>query len=291
MQLPPKNGISAGSPLTVPAESMLHRAYQEARAHWPGLNVTFEDFSDHLERLGYGREVPAQLDGLYLCIACSQGCPAACKQLEARYFPALRGFVAKLDPRPDAVDDLLQQIRYRLLVGPEPRIRAYRGQGSLDGWLRRVAHTVALDSIRVRVGRERLLQRLRHDSSCISQLQASPPPPPDEHLQRQRYDRIVRCALQESLRSLPNELRQLLRHYYVGGLSIDQLGTLYAVNRSTAARRILRSVLMIRRSLRKELSRLLGTAAALEWEAAASALHPNWDADVAGWLRAPVGAA
>jgi RNA polymerase sigma-70 factor len=291
MQLSPNNGNSAGSPPTMPAEALLRRAYQEARAHWPELNVTFEDFSDHLERLGYGRELPAQLEGLYLCIACAHGCPSACKQLEARYFPALRGFVSKLDPRPDAVDDLLQQIRYRLLVGPEPRIRAYRGEGSLDGWLRRVAHTVALDSIRVRVGRERLLQRLRHDSACMGQLQASPPPLPDEHLQRKGYEQIVRCALQQSLRTLPNELRQLLGHYYVGGLSIDQLGTLYAVNRSTAARRILRSVLMIRRSLRKELSRLLGTAAALEWESSTAAFHPNWDADVAGWLRAPAGAA
>jgi RNA polymerase sigma-70 factor len=291
MQLPPKNGNSAGSPLTEPAEDLLQCAYQQARAHWPDLKVTFEDFSDHLARLGYRRELPAQLDGLYLCIACAQGCPSACKQLEARYFPALRGFVSKIDPRRDAVDELLQQIRYRLLVGPEPRIRDYRGQGSLDGWLRRVARTVALDSIRVRVGRERLLQRLRHDCACSAQLQASPPPLPDEQLQGQSYDQIVRCALQESLRSLPNDLRQLLRHYYVGGLSIDQLGTLYAVNRSTAARRILRSVLMIRRSLRKELARRLGTAAAREWEPSAFTSHPNWGADVAGWLYAHVGAA
>jgi len=291
MQLPPKNGNSAGSPLTLPAEAPLHRAYQEARTHWPNLNVTFEDFSDHLERLGYGRELPAQLGGLYLCIACSQGCPIACRELELRYFPALRRFISKLEPRLDAVDDLLQQIRYRLLVGPEPRIRAYRGQGCLEGWLRRVAHTVALDSIRVRIGRERLLQRFRRDSTCIAQLQASPPPPPDEHLQRKSHDQIVRCALQQSLRTLPNELRQLLQHYYVGGLSIDQLGAIYAVNRATAARRLLRSVLMIRRSLRKELARLLGTAAAQEWEASSSAFHPNWDVDVAGWLCAPVGTA
>jgi hypothetical protein len=48
----------------LPAEAPLHRAYQEARAHWPDLHVTFEDFSDHLERLGCGRELPAQLGGL-----------------------------------------------------------------------------------------------------------------------------------------------------------------------------------------------------------------------------------
>jgi hypothetical protein len=48
---------------------------------------------------------------------------------------------------------------------------------------------------------------------------------------------------------------------------------------------------MIRRSLRKELARLLGTAAALEWEAATAAFPPSWGADVAGWLHAPIGAA
>jgi len=285
MQLPFDSGTSAeDSPRTPTWAAEQHLAFDAARAAWPALRVRFEDFCSHLDRLGYERELPPQLGSLYLCVACSQGCATACTQLEAKYFPALRAFVSKFDPRPDVVDDLLQQIRYRLLVGPAPRIRTYRGEGSFDGWLRRVASTIAVDSIRTNIGHERRTHRLGQDTACIDRIHAAPTPPPDEQLHRERYTGIVQRALYRSIHALPSDQRQLLHHYYVSGLSIDQLGSMYTCNRSTAARRIVRSVRTVQRALRAELSQHLGSLAGGELESWMPVLYRRWGVDVGGWL-------
>jgi RNA polymerase sigma-70 factor len=260
-------------------------AFDTARADWPALRLRFEDFCSHLERLGYDHELPPQIGCLYLCAACSQGCASACKQLEAKYFPALRAFVAKFDPRPEVIDDLLQQIRYRLLVGPAPRIRSYRGEGSFDGWLRKVANTIAVDSIRINISRERRAQRLSQDSASIERIHAAPPPPPDEHLHRERSACAIQHALRQAIAALSSAQRQLLHHYYVSGLSIDQLGALYACNRSTAARRIVRCVQLVQRALRKELGQQLGSLAGGEPESWVPVLYRRWGCEVAGWLQ------
>jgi RNA polymerase sigma-70 factor len=286
MQVPFDSGISAENspcPLARAAERRL--AFDTARADWPALRVRFEDFCSHLERLGYDQGLPPQLGSVYLCAACSQGCATACKQLEAKYFPALRAFVAKFDARPEVIDDLLQQIRYRLLVGPAPRIRTYRGEGSFDGWLRRVANTIAVDSIRINISRERRAQRLSRDSASIDRIHAAAPPPPDEHLHRERYASVVQRAVRQSIDALPRAQRQLLHHYYVSGLSIDQLGAMYACNRSTAARRIVRGVQRIQRALRRELGQSLGSLAGGEPESWVPVLYRRWGFDVAGWLQ------
>jgi len=282
MQIAPENGTSAeDSPYETTLDRQRRFAFDNARACWPTLSVSFEDFSQHLARLGCEREWPPELGCLYLCLACGQGCRTACRLLDARYFPALRAFLTKFDTRADVLDDLLQQIRYRLLVGPEPRIRTYRGQGSLDGWLRKVTHAIAVDSIRVNGGRERLLRRLGQDATCSDQIQAAPLPPLDEQLHQARYAPMLQRALNQSIQSLPRDRRQLLHHYYVAGLGIDQLGAMYGCNRSTAARRIVRSVQMLQRSLRAELG-ALGEGELERWVPASSR---SWGVEVAGWLN------
>jgi RNA polymerase sigma-70 factor len=285
MQLPSDSGISAEDSLgTATWDAQQRQAFEAARADWPALRVRFEDFCSHLERLGYDHELPPQLSCLYLCVACSLGCAAACNQLEARYFPPLRAFVTKFDPRPDVVDDLLQQIRYRLLVGPAPRIRTYRGEGSFDGWLRKVANTIAVDSIRINTGRQRRAQRLSQDTACVDRIHAAAPPPLDDQLHRERYASIVQRALHQSIHALPSDQRQLLHHYFVSGLNIDQLGAMYGCNRSTAARRIVRSIRMIQRALRKELSQRMGSLGGGELESWVPVLYRREAGGVAGWL-------
>jgi hypothetical protein len=76
----------------------------------------------------------------------------------------------------------------------------------------------------------------------------------------------VQRALSKSVLALGVEARTLLHHYFVSGLGIDALGQLYAVDRSTAARRIARTVRRIQRGLRQELTPVLGALDAAELE-------------------------
>jgi RNA polymerase sigma-70 factor len=177
--------------------------------------------------------------------------------------------LATFDARPEVIDELLQQVRHRLLVGPNPRIRTYNGKGTLQGWLRKVAQTLAIDTIRANVGRERRTRRLGQDSVYADLLHSAPPPLPDEHLDRARYGHVVRQVFCQAVQNLSNDRRRLLQLYYVAGMSIDQLGLLYSVDRSTAARRVVRVVQDVQHTLRVELVRRLGSRAAAElsdWE-------------------------
>jgi RNA polymerase sigma-70 factor len=287
MHLPSKSGVPAGhSPCTASLDAGRWQAFEDAREQWSELHATFEDFSAHLDQLGYRRDLPTHPGSLYLCIACGQGCDVACKLLETRYFPALRSHISKFDARPDVIEDLLQQVRFRLLVGTKPRIRSYRGRGSFDAWLREVARSVAIDSIRVDLSRDRRVRRCSQDAMCKEQVHAATPLAPDEHVFRQRYVHMVQHALIQSIQTLPRDRRQLLHHYYVSGLNIDQLGSLYSVNRSTAARRIQRSVRSIQRTLRKELTRHMGSPDSGELEGWVPILYRCWGVDLDGFLGA-----
>lgn len=235
------------------AESSRRRSYDIARASWPRLDVSFEAFSTHLSALGYEPALPCQLASLYLCLACSLGRKAAYDSLERCHLSTLRSFLSGFDAREDVVDELLQQVRYRLLVGPDAKIRGYRGEGPLDAWLRRIAARIALDFLRSRAAQQRLLARCGRELTCLEATHSQAPELPDRYLHHECSRRRFEAALRRALDMLSIEQRQLLFHYYVSELTIDQLGSVYRCNRSTAARRVAGVVRAIRRTLQREL--------------------------------------
>jgi RNA polymerase sigma-70 factor len=236
------------------------RAFEAALEQWPTVVLRFDQFCSHLTRLGHVDEIPTHTPAIYLCAACGLGDEQACRVLEATYFPALRSCVKRLDPRPEVVDDVLQQVRDRLLVGPTPRIASYRGEGSLDGWLRAIATNAARDHMRAQRAQKEYGSAHGETEWLLDLAEAATARAcPEEETFRKRHCSMVDEALCRSVLSLSSEDRMLLYHYFVTGLGIDGLGRLYEVNRSTAARRILRSVQRIQRYLRKELARSMGS--------------------------------
>jgi RNA polymerase sigma-70 factor (ECF subfamily) len=228
------------------------------------LDVEFAEFCRHLDELGHRQSLPPQLVALYLCTACSLGDSRACLLLDVHHFPALRSFLGRFDPRAEVIDELLQRIRYRLLVGPQPRIRSYRGEACLDGWLRKVATSVAIDAIRAELTTQRHRSQLDVKDATFEQCHGAPPLPPDEQLHRERYTQALQAALSQALRKLSREQRQLLYNYYVSELTIDQLGAMYGCHRSSAARRVGRCVALVQRMLRSEVARAVPGALELE---------------------------
>jgi RNA polymerase sigma-70 factor, ECF subfamily len=253
------------------------QAFAAAREQWPAVALRFEQFCAHLNQLGYTHDLPVHAPSLYLCVACGLGDPRACKLLETNYFPALRTCVTRLDARAHVVDEVLQQVRDRLLVGPAPRIARYHGRGSLSGWLRAVAQNTARDFSRAeRSSREQGPRGLDTEAPAPS-VALMVPPSAEEEAFRARYAPIVQRALSKSVLALGTEERTLLHHYFVSGLGIDALGQLYAVDRSTAARRISRNVRRIQRGLRQELIPVLGPIDAAELERWVPVLYQRFD--------------
>jgi RNA polymerase sigma-70 factor (ECF subfamily) len=240
------------------------------------LDVSFKQFCQHLNQLGYIDDLPSHVSSVYLCIACSDGSEAACGLLEARYFPALKVGISKFDARADVVDDILQELRCRLLVGPTARIRGYGGRGVFSGWLRAVARTVAVDFVRVRGAQIRRVKCLSLSNVSAELMHAAPAATPEEQVHCQRNSTSIQRALCKSIQALPERERRLLSLYYVGGLTIDQLGASYGLNRSTIARQINRSVQTVRRGLRDDLRPSSGAPLAREVS--------DWIPASYGWL-------
>lgn len=85
---------------------------------------------------------------------------------------------------------------------------------------------------------------------------------PELALLRERYCDEVRRALAGALDQLAERQRNVLRQYYVDGLTIDQLAALYKVDRATTARWVVNARSAILVGTRDLLAQSLGATSA-----------------------------
>jgi RNA polymerase sigma-70 factor, ECF subfamily len=224
-------------------EARLDEALRTARAAWPGVVVADGEFLAWLAaRLPAGDDAIAALGALrtsdlYLACACARGDAAALRAMESGPLADVAAAVARGNPRGVSVDDVMQTVRRVLFVAtPDapPRIAEYRGTGELRAWLRVTAVRAAL----------KLLRKERHEIAVDDEILANVPAAgADAELEfvKRQYRAGFKRAFLEALASLPPREQNLLRQHFLDDLSIDQLGALHRVHRSTAARWITRA--------------------------------------------------
>lgn len=210
----------------------LEQAFEQGAKTWAGVGLQFEVFRVHCERvLGAEPEWDWTRFGaeLFLCCACANGDPVATRALESETLPQVVKAISRIDSETQFVEEALQILRDKLLVGPRAKIADYAARGPLVAWLSVAAARVALDAVRSRNARKRehpdLQDRLAQTDSTLL-----------DDIMRTRYGDSFQRALKEAVRSLPSRERNLLRLQLVGRCSIDQLGRMYLVHRATAAR-------------------------------------------------------
>lgn len=207
-------------------------AFDRGAKAWPGVALDLETFRAHCERvLGPQPEWDWTRFGaeLYLCCACANGDAVATRALETETLPQVVKAISRIDSDQEFVDESLQILRDKLLVGPRAKIADYAARGPLVAWLSVAAARVALDAVRSRNARKRehpdLPDRLAQTDSTLL-----------DDIMRTRYADSFQSALKQAVRALPSRERNLLRLQLVGRCSIDQLGRMYLVHRATAAR-------------------------------------------------------
>lgn len=206
-----------------------------ARAAWPGIDVPEGAFVELL--LAQSRApVPRPLSSLpaadlWLALACARGDARALRELEARTFPGARGVLGRMGLSPDEIAEVLQILREKLLVAASddtPKILAAAAHGDLPGVIRVAAARTALNlrrkDHRLDVDDERLLREL-----C-------PADDPELVALKEQHRAAFKAALEDALRSLTAQERNVLRMHLVHALSIDAIGSTYKVHRATAAR-------------------------------------------------------
>jgi RNA polymerase sigma-70 factor (ECF subfamily) len=215
-------------------EAELAALIDRAREEAPGVELDPVAFAAHVgERVTFDRAGRANLDAvragaLWIAFGCGIGDAAAITAFEATYAKAI-GSALRRSFDPGLCEDAELRLRERLFLvaGDQvPRLESYSGRGDLHAWLRAAAVRTAIDLMRaqrmVPVGAVPI-----DDGAAIDPLLAA---------LKQRYRDEFRDAFAEVAAALTDRERTLLRYHYFDGLSIDEIGALYRVNRATAGR-------------------------------------------------------
>lgn len=207
---------------------------------WPGFGVVPRDFLAWLmERLPTAAGGPAGVEGLrvaelYLVFACVRGDATALRCFERSYLPEMEAALVRLRLPPAQREELLQQLRQKLLVaedGAGPRLGSYGGRGDLGRWVRAVAV------------REGLVQLRKHQPEVEVEaefFESFPAAAEDMELRhiRREYQEEFKQAFAQALASLLPEERNLIRRHFIDGLTTPQLAALHGMHRVTMFRRL-----------------------------------------------------
>jgi len=215
---------------------------------FPDVALDLAAFRRHCERLGLpDQQLAARGDDLFLVAAVLENVPGALLRFDACLTAAAR-VIARIDATPSFIDDLAQELRVKLLTGEAPKLWTYAGAGPLVDWLRVIATRAALNAKRG----DRLHPVENLPEAVLEGGEAL-------HLAR-RYLGDLQEALREAMERLTARERTLLRLHFIDGLSIDRIGALYQVNRTTVARWLV----AIRRRLFEEVRATLGARHGLD---------------------------
>jgi RNA polymerase sigma-70 factor (ECF subfamily) len=225
-----------------------------ARAEFPRIDIDPATFVAHVAaRIPDDWSVEQALGelyvgDLYLACACCQGDPAALRVFEQQFLSMVAAWIKGVDALSSFTDEVRQEIRNRLLApreGLAPRIASYSGQGPLGSWVRMAAVRMAID--------------LRRSKRREVALENAPPlrsPGADPELRylKERYGREFRRAFTTTLAALTTREANVLRLYYLEGMSPDAIGATYGVHPRTVHKWLTVS----RRNILAQTRRLLG---------------------------------
>ena len=244
MNLPPEAIRGFVAALTPPLATQageqlgerLNALFARATEPWPRVALPAGVFLPYLAQRLAGDDLEAALtqvraSDLYLACACAARDEEALRAFETSYFAEADRAIERF--RADGLGgDLRQVIREKLFVaapGATAKIADYSGRGDLRNWLR-VACVRTLLNLLARGPREELTS-----SESLYKVAGGAHDPELEYLKR-KYRREFQVAFAAAIAELSVRDRNLLRHGFLDGLSIDEIGAAYGVHRATAAR-------------------------------------------------------
>lgn len=210
--------------------AILDELIDAAIAGAAGIQVERQAFKAHLIQAKAASD--ANVPDLLIAFASLRGDRAASKELEQRLYAVSRGVLARYGDQSFA-EEVLQEVREKLLVGPGAKLRGYSGRGALVQFLKTVVTTSAID--RSRQEKARNTDDPGEDDERLEKL-ASSERSADSQLFSARSKSQFSRAFKEALAALTAQERTLLRMKFVDGVSIEEIGRAFQVHRTTAMR-------------------------------------------------------
>ncbi len=232
MQLMARPGLVRSIVELMAAPAGIASLFETGAQAWPGVQVDPGAYAAHVAQIGATEVDPLGAVDLYLAFACACRSAQALAVFEEQRFQEVYRALARLRLTDAQAEEIAQRVRTKVLVGDgtsPPRIVAYRGKGSLVGWLRAIAVHEALS-----VKRAEKRRGPEDGVSAIERL-ASPEEPELARL-RERYAAPFKEAFAAALGTLATRDRNVLRLVYLEGLTAEQVGLAYGVHRVSVAR-------------------------------------------------------
>jgi RNA polymerase sigma-70 factor (ECF subfamily) len=252
-------------------------ALAEVRARYPDVRADAAAFAAHVGDCRERGARVAHAADLFVAWAAARGDVAALRHFERLLALEVDAAARRIDRAPVFADELRQAVRVRLLVAETAgriRLDDYVGRGPLRGWLAVVALRVALNLRRaVRTG----------SPDVLADLVSGEADPELRHL-KTLYRAEFREALEAALRALPERERALLRLSHVDGLKATQLGRLYGVHETTAARWVARAAEQVADDARRRLMGRLSLSSS-SFDSVARMVLSNLDLSISRVLR------
>jgi RNA polymerase sigma-70 factor (ECF subfamily) len=234
------SGSISGEPCDAVAAT-LDEIWAAARAAWPAVALPCEAFVAALAAHAPADRAPSdalralRADDLYLATACGRGDRAALAAFEVLMLDA-EAALRRLRLLPGEIADLLQSLRVRLFVGGpggRGKIDSYAARGSLRSWLYTAAAHHGLN----------YLEGRRHDPPLSDEIltRVGSTGSPELDYIKTTYRAQFREAFHAALSALARDDRTLLAHYYIDGLSMEELSALRGIHRVTIGRRLTRA--------------------------------------------------
>jgi RNA polymerase sigma-70 factor, ECF subfamily len=211
----------------------------EAHAAYPEIELADEVLAAAITHHAPEGHVEGYLEhchagDLMLAVAASRGDRTAIARLEREHAGVLDAMCGRFASTAHSRDDLRQILREHLLVGPEPALAEYSGQGRLESWLRITAVRTFLDL-------DRRKDRAREAPTRDGEIAMPDPDDLSLELIKSEYRAAVALAMRDAADRIDLADRHLLHQHYVAGISIHQLAAALGIHRTTAARRVVRA--------------------------------------------------
>jgi RNA polymerase sigma-70 factor (ECF subfamily) len=215
-----------------------------------------------------------QAPDLYLACACVQGVPQALAIFEREHLARARLFITRVDTGRDFVNEVIQRLGERLLVGPEPRIGQYGGTGPLGAW--------------VRVAATRLALNVRRDGQRADKIRSGEPVGEAVDVEADfingQYRGQIESAFRIAFTHLSDGERTVLRLHYVERMDTPAIARRQKINRSTASRRLAAARRHLLDETHRELERVLPALTTLSRDSLIRAVRSQIDLNLSSVL-------
>lgn len=202
----------------------------DARAAYPDVVVDDAEFVAHVGAKLAGADLDAlRTRELFLACGCLRRDPAAIAHVERETFGELAAAHRRFPNANIQLDDLVQRMREKLFFAATPAIGAYAGTGALRGWVRASVLNLLLNVV------QRETREEPTDAELFDVVIGSDPSAENAYVKLACRSELE-AALATAMRSLDDRERALLRHAFVDGRTVDEVGVVYGVHRATAAR-------------------------------------------------------